>query len=376
MSNKEELLNVDFDGNPYEIHIKRGSINDLANLLCEKTKNKKVIIVADSFFKKSIVENINTSLTLLGYEVFLYLMDAGKGNKNINEVLKIYSILEENNLARDSTLIAIGGGVIGDLAGFVASTWYRGMNLVHIPTTLMAMVDSSVGGKVAINFRETINAIGNYYHPLFILMDLSLIDTLSERDYISGLAEVIKCAIISDKDFYHYLENNVDIILGRKEEALIYFMSKTIRIKVEHVKGDVREGNKRLLLNYGHTLGHAIEISTEKDHQEQYRHGEGVSIGIMAVAMIATSYLALSKDIQDSIEKLLILYGLPTYVDSSILGFERKKILKRCLINIRKDKKRINNRLRLILANDIGKVGIYPEVPFTYIEDVFTRIIE
>ena len=205
MSNKKNIISVNFDENQYEIYIKRGVINDLGRLLNEKTNNKSVIIIADNFFKDSIVETINTALTDLGYKVTLYLMDAGKQNKNFNEVLKIYSIMEEKNLARDSTLIAVGGGVIGDLAGFVASTWYRGMNLVHIPTTLMAMEDSSVGGKVAINFRETINAIGNYYHPLFILMDIDLVNSLSKRDYASGLAEVIKCALIADKDFYNYL---------------------------------------------------------------------------------------------------------------------------------------------------------------------------
>jgi 3-dehydroquinate synthase len=376
MNDKEEILNVNFDNSPYKIYIKRGVISDLARLLGEKTNNKKVIIIADSFFKDSIVEKINTALTRLDYEVILYLMNAGKGNKNFNEVLKIYSMMEENNLARDSTLIAVGGGVVGDLAGFVASTWYRGMNLVHIPTTLMAMVDSSVGGKVAINFRETINAIGNYYHPLFILMDLDLIDSLSKRDYVSGLAEVIKCAIISDNDFYHYLENNVEVILNRKESDLIYFMSKTIRIKVNHVNGDVRESSKRLLLNYGHTLGHAIEISTEKDHQEQYRHGEGVSIGIVAASYIATRYLGISIKIQNSIEALLTLYGLPTYVDSNLLGFERDFLINKCICNVGRDKKRINNKLRLILVGDIGESDVYSEAPFKYVEQAFEKIIK
>jgi 3-dehydroquinate synthase len=375
MSNKEEIINVNFDDNPYEIYIKRGVVSDLARLLGEKTQNKKVIIVADSFFKNSIVENINTTLNLLGFEVSLYLMDAGKENKNFNEVLKIYSVMEEKNLARDSTLIAIGGGVVGDLAGFVASTWYRGMNLVHIPTTLMAMVDSSVGGKVAVNFRETINAVGNYYHPLFILMDLDLIDSLSKRDYVSGLAEVIKCAIISDKGFYHYLEGNVEAILNRKEEDLIYFMSKTIRIKVDHVNGDVREGSKRLLLNYGHTLGHAIEISTEKDHQEQYRHGEGVSIGIVAASYIATRYLGISIEIQNSIKALLTLYGLPTYVDSNLLGFKKDFLINKCISNVGRDKKRINNKLRLILADEIGSSLVYSNVPSEIIEQTFAKIV-
>lgn len=163
-----KTINADFDGQPYPIHIGRNLIDKIVELVAEKTKNKKVILVADSFFEDTVVARIASLFDEADYEVHICLMGAGKGNKNINEVLKVYGILEENNLARDSTLIAIGGGVIGDLAGFIASTWLRGMNLVHIPTTLMAMVDSSVGGKVAINFRRTINAVGNYYHPIFI----------------------------------------------------------------------------------------------------------------------------------------------------------------------------------------------------------------
>lgn len=371
----KEIIDVNFDNNPYKIHLQRGIINNIATLLQEKTKNDKVIIVSDSFFETTIVTKISELLIEENFTIYTHLMDAGKGNKNINEVLKIYSILEENDLARDSTLIAIGGGVIGDLAGFVASTWYRGMNLVHIPTTLMAMVDSSVGGKVAINFRQTINAIGNYYHPIFTLMDLDLIDTLPKRDYISGLAEVIKCAIISDKDFFDYLEKNVSNILEKKEEDLLYFISKTIKIKIDHVNEDVREGNKRLLLNYGHTLGHAVEISTEKNHQEQYRHGEGVSIGTAAATYIATKYLELDSIVERSIIDLCNKYGLPTHVDSKALGFDREALIKKCTKNVNKDKKRINNQLRFILADEIGRASIYSEVPFEYIEDAFDNII-
>ena len=303
-------------------------------------------------------------------------MNAGKGNKNFNELLKIYAILEENNLARDSTILAVGGGVIGDLAGFIASTWYRGMNLVHIPTTLMAMVDSSVGGKVAVNYRHTINAIGNYHHPIFILMDLDLIYTLPDRDYISGIAEVIKCAIISDKDLYSYLEMNVSSILNREEKDVIYFISKAIKIKISHVLGDVREGGKRLLLNYGHTLGHAIEISTEKNNREQYRHGEGVSIGIIAAAHIATKYLKISENIEKSYLELLKSYGLPTFVDTKMLEINRDFLFKKCIQNVKKDKKRIGDNLRLILSENIGKSSVYKEVPFKYIEEAFKYIIK
>ncbi len=371
-----KIINVDFDNSPYSIHIKRNIIKDLPLLLKEKTNNKKVIVIADSYFESFCSEHLSSNFSEYGFDIIFHYMDAGKNNKNIQEVLRIYAVLEENDFSRDSTLIALGGGVIGDLAGFVASTWYRGMNLVHIPTTLMAMVDSSVGGKVAINFRKTINGIGNYYHPILTLMDLEFIDSLSNRDYNSGLAEVIKCAIISDKKFFNYLKQNTQKILKREQKTLLDLVSRTIEIKIEHVLGDVKEGNKRLLLNYGHTLGHAIEISTEKNHLERYRHGEGVSIGIMAVCYIAHKYYNCSKIVIEECEKLLKAFNLPTFVDSKSIGFEKEKLLKQCLRNVMKDKKRINHKLRIILVNEIGQASINANVPFEQVEEAFKYIIQ
>jgi 3-dehydroquinate synthase len=371
-----KTITTEFDDSPYSILIGRNIISNVVTYLQERTNNKKVIIVTDSFFKDTLAAKVSTLLAESNYEVFMYSMDAGKGNKNINEVMKIYGILEENNLARDSTLIAIGGGVIGDLSGFIASTWLRGMNLVHIPTTLMGMVDSSVGGKVAINFRQTINAIGNYYHPILNLMDLDLVDTLPEREYKSGIAEVIKCSIINDAELFKYLKKECNAILDRSEEQVVHFISRALEIKIDHVQGDTREGGKRLLLNYGHTLGHSVEISTEKNYQEQYRHGEGVSIGIMAAAYIAEKYLDTPSELYESYKKLFHAYGLPTEVNTSELGFERHKLLSKCLRNVNKDKKRLNNNLRIILADKIGHASVYNDVPFSIVEDAFSFIIK
>lgn len=371
-----KTITAELDEATYPIMIGRNIIDEIVLHIKERTQNKKIMIVSDSFFTETLVNKIQNLFLENEYEVYIYLMDAGKGNKNINEVLKIFGIMEEHNLARDSTLIAIGGGVIGDLAGFVASTWLRGMNLVHIPTTLMAMVDSSIGGKVAINFRQTINAIGNYYHPILNLMDLNLIDSLPDRDYKSGIAEVIKCGIINDAIFYKYLEEHSNAILDRSEEHVLHFIARSIEIKIAHVQGDTREGGKRLLLNYGHTLGHSIEISTEKDHQEQYRHGEGVSLGIMAAAYIAQKHFGLSSELYQSFKKLFQTYGLPTDINSSSLGFERQKLLSKCIKNVNKDKKRINNNLRVILADKIGHANVYGDIPFSIIEETFDHMIK
>jgi len=367
-------MDISLDNSSYELLIGRGLLDDISKLVRLKTKNNKIIIVADQYFSAKDGRFLKEKLQEANFSCFEYYMDAGKESKNFNEVLKIYGILEENDFARDSTLIALGGGVIGDLAGFVASTWLRGMNLVHIPTTLLAMVDSSIGGKVAINFRKTINGIGNYYHPIFTLIDLNLVDSLSDRDFRSGMAEVLKCAIIDDKDFYSYLCLSRELILCRNELAVVECIFNSIKIKMKYVQGDVREGNKRLNLNYGHTLGHSIEISTERNGREQLRHGEGVSIGIVAVAHIADKYLSETSTLNEYIE-LFSMFGLPVFVDSISLGFERGELIKECIKNVNKDKKRINNNLRLILSSQPGKSDVYVDVPFSYVEEAFNYII-
>ncbi len=212
---------ADLDGTPYPIYVGRNVIDGVVGYVQETTRNTKILIVTDNFFKDTLARKVALLFEAQGCSVVIHALDAGKGNKTISEVLKIYSILEEENFARDSTLIAIGGGVIGDMSGFVASTWLRGMNLVHIPTTLMAMIDSSIGGKTAVNFRHTINGIGSYYHPIANLIDLNLIDSLSERDYVSGLAEVVKCGIINDVEFFNYLSGNYESIRNRSQQHII-----------------------------------------------------------------------------------------------------------------------------------------------------------
>lgn len=370
-----KTLDVALGETRYDVVIGRGVATDIAAVLANKTKDKKALIVADRFFSETLVPRLRSALEKEGFFVLCHSFDAGKGNKNFNEALKIYGVLEENDLARDSTVIAVGGGVIGDLAGFVASTWYRGMNLVHIPTSLMAMVDSSIGGKVAINFRDTINAVGNYYHPIVNIIDLDLVDTLPERDYKSGLAEVIKVAVINDLEFFEYLSENSKTILSRDEMAVVNFISRSIEIKVDHVNGDVREGSKRLLLNYGHTLGHSIEISTVINGHESYRHGEGVAIGIMAVLHVAEGFLSVDDSVKTKVTSLLKEYGLPTSVDTDFLGLDRERLLAACLRNVMKDKKRKDSKLRLILAPKLGAAGVYSDVPFSIIEEAFEKVV-
>ena len=371
-----KIINVNISEHKYDVYIGRDLPDHIAKLLSSLSQEQKIIIITDDFFEKTYAKLVQTSLDDRGFDCSIHVMSGGKDNKSFSEVLRIYGKLEINNFARDSILIALGGGVIGDLAGFIASTWYRGMAFVHVPTTLMAMIDSSIGGKVAINYRETINAVGNYYHPIANFMDLNLIDSLSERDYVSGLAEVIKCAFIADNDFVDYLLKHKEQILKRSQEHLVYSMQRTIEIKVDHVHNDVREDGKRLLLNYGHTLGHAIEMATHTENGESFRHGEGVALGMVAAASVAQAHLSIPVEIGQQIRDILKKYKLPTFFSASELGFKRDELIELCARLILKDKKRKDNQLRFILVNQLGKANVFTGISKEHIIQAYQAVIK
>jgi len=366
---------VALDDSNYQILVGKNIIDNTGKMLQEKTKDNRVMIIIDNFFSKSILNLLVENLSQKGFETYVHLFEAGKQNKNFNEAIKIYKKLEENNFARDSTIIAVGGGVIGDLAGFVASTYLRGINLIHIPTTLTAMIDSSLGGKVALNFQLTVNAIGNYYHPVFNLIDTQFIETLPDRDYNAGIAEIIKCAIISDKKLYNFLSKYHEEILNRNEDSLLMAMYGAIEIKLFHVTDDVTEQRKRLKLNYGHTLGHAIETCTGI-FEEIYRHGEGVAMGMVGAAYIARDYFSSDDGIINAHEEILKNYNLPICVDSKEIGFDKKKLISECLKIILKDKKRKEHKLRFILPLEIGKCEVFNDIPEKYIHKAYNYIIK
>lgn len=365
---------VSLDKTDYEILMGRNVVAAIGSFLPEKTKDRKVLIVIDSFFNKGVLDLLSGCLSEQGFSVYAHNFEAGKQHKNINEAMKIYEALEANDFARDSTLIAIGGGVIGDLAGFVASTYLRGMNLIHVPTTLTAMIDSSIGGKVAINFRKTINAIGNYYHPILNIIDLCFVETLPDRDFRAGLAEIIKCSIICDRTLFDFMNSNVSDILSRNESALMNICCRAIEIKLDHVRDDVKEQGKRLKLNYGHTLGHAIEVSTGS-FREVYRHGEGVALGMTGAAYIAKEYFGCGSEVLEKHEDILQRYDLPTMVESGNIGFEMTKLRNECLRNILKDKKRKSNKLRFILPIRIGECAVFEDIPDDLIGKAFEYLI-
>ena len=272
---------------------------------------------------------------------------AGERYKTLKSVSKVYDVLIEKKFERNSSIIALGGGVIGDIAGFVAATYLRGIPYIQIPTSLVAQVDSSVGGKTGVNHPLGKNLIGAFYQPSLVWIDVGVLKTLPRRELLSGMAEVVKYGVIADEQFFSFIEENYKEILSLEQEVLIHTVERSCEIKAMVVSEDEREKGLRAILNFGHTIGHAIETVTG---YKRYKHGEAVSIGMVCAARLASLMGLCHQDIFLRIERLCNLLGLPTSiprVDFGVLW----DILQR-------DKKVINGNVRFILPVRLGEVKI------------------
>lgn len=271
----------------------------------------------------------------------LHLIPDGEKYKNIKTVSEIYEHLSLSGATRNTALIAIGGGVVGDLGGFVASTYHRGIPLVHLPTTLLAQVDSSIGGKTGYNIKTGKNIVGTFYQPIFVFVDTILLNTLPEKEFLSGMAEVIKSALIKDALFFDYLEKNREKILKRDKKSLLHIVEYSEKIKIEVVEKDERESGERAILNFGHTIGHAIE----RYKNWKILHGEAVAIGMCYAAALSLKKGYLDEHAYNRILNLIRNYGLPTTLGVS---FDKLKSL------IHYDKKRREKEVEWVLLKDIG----------------------
>lgn len=277
----------------------------------------------------------------------IYILHGGKNNKSFYAAMKIFEYLDANNISRDSTIVAIGGGVVGDMAGYVASCWYRGVALIHMPTTLLSAVDSCVGGKTAINFRSTVNAVGTYHHPTGIFIDKDLILSLPKREISSGFGEIIKYSKIGASHISKILDDgNIE-----KLDQIDILIQYSLQEKERFVHDDVGEQANRLFLNFGHTIGHAIEFSTVYNGEETLRHGEGVGLGMLAIFRISEKLGFLDEIHIEKLRETLYKYGLPLSIKSDDYGIDRMNLVKRIIDLCFKDKKRTSNDLRLILTD-------------------------
>ncbi|HEX7861983.1 MAG TPA: 3-dehydroquinate synthase [Verrucomicrobiae bacterium] len=316
-------------------------------------------LITDRNVGEHFARNAMYSLKKVGIDAVQITIPAGERSKSLKVVEKCYAELAKHRLERKSFIIALGGGVVGDLAGFVAATYLRGIPFVQVPTTLLAQVDSSVGGKVGVNLPAGKNLVGAFHQPRHVLCDLATLDTLPDREFRAGLAEVIKYGIIYDAALFQKLETDLPKIVKRNEEALTEIVARSCEIKAEVVGQDETETGLRAILNFGHTIGHGLEAISRYG---KYLHGEAISIGQVAAAVLSSRLTGLPQIDLERIRALFKRAGLPTTVRLNKL--QRKQLFDA----MRLDKKVSGGEIKFVLAHAIGKVEYGVKVPEAEIE--------
>ncbi|MER2174855.1 MAG: 3-dehydroquinate synthase [Carnobacterium sp.] len=331
----------------YELKIEKGLLNRVSNEVSKVFTGAKIAIVTDETVYDLYAKSIIKDLEAADYEVQCIVLPPGEQTKTFDTLPNLYSAFAEFGLTRSDLIIALGGGVIGDITGFAASSYLRGISYVQIPTTLLAQVDSSVGGKVGVDLPEGKNLVGAFYHPLLVLIDPLVLETLTDSAFADGMAEVIKYGCIKDLNLFHRLMD----LSSRKEvmQHIDWIIETCCTIKQVIVQADEKDLGERMVLNFGHTLGHAIESYYQ---YKVYTHGQGVAIGMVAISRIAEAKQMTTVGTTDRLITLLKQHHLPIELED----FEDYPKL---LPYIKKDKKNIAGSLSVILLTDIGRATVH-----------------
>lgn len=337
-----QTLKVELADRSYPIHIGRNLIAN-PELILPHLKRKHVAVVTNTTVAPLYLSQLTQTLESAGVSVIPIILPDGEAYKNSETLNKIYDVLLENRCERSTTLIALGGGVIGDLTGYAAATYLRGVPFIQIPTTLLSQVDSSVGGKTGINHPLGKNMIGAFYQPQVVLADIDTLNTLPPREFSAGMAEVIKYGLIRDADFFSWLETHIDALMALDESALSEAIYRSCRNKAEVVARDEHESGERALLNLGHTFGHAIENAMGYG---VWLHGEAVAAGTMLAADLSKRMGWMTADEVARVHALLMRARLP--LDAPKLGVEKYLDL------MQMDKKVADGKIRLVLQKGIG----------------------
>jgi len=371
----DSVIRVDVPQQSYDIAIAKrdakassaaGGLDDLGVWMSRLKLGKKVLLVSNPVIFKKYGERAIAALKLVGYEVSSCTLPAGERYKTLKSLQKIYDIALEHRLERSSTIVALGGGVIGDMAGFAAATWLRGINVVQVPTSLLAMVDSSVGGKTGVNHPQGKNLIGAFHQPRFVLIDPSVLKTLPPREFRAGMAEVIKYGIIWDAELFAKLEDTkrLDQMRYVDEELLQIILSRSCQAKAAVVSKDEKEAGLRAILNYGHTIGHAVESLTG---YKLVNHGEAVAIGMVAAGQIAVQLRMWKSADAERQDALIQKAGLPTKLPN-VLDIEG------ILDTLQTDKKVEAGKVRFVIPTQIGAVTVTDQVPADVIRQVLREM--
>lgn len=337
-------LRVGLGDRSYSILVGRGLLQEVGSRTAALLSGSRVTVVTNPTVAKLYLDQTQESLRQAGFQVRCIEIPDGEEHKNLGSLASIYDRLLGDGVDRGSVIVALGGGVVGDVTGFAAATVLRGVPYVQIPTTLLAQVDSSVGGKTAINHARGKNLIGAFYQPRLVLCDVETLATLPRREFVAGLAEVIKYGIIFDAELYSLIEEKLDDILAQQRDLLIHLVTRSCEHKATVVGRDEKESDYRAILNFGHTVGHAVENLTA---YHTFLHGEAVAIGMAAAARVSHARGHCRPEVVDRIEALLKRAGLPTAVPDDLSSEDLAGA-------IDLDKKARDGKVKFVCVDEIG----------------------
>ncbi len=352
-------VNVELGDRSYEVRVGTALLERVGFWLREKDFSGRAVIITDATVGGLYADALRRSLSVADFEVTLLEVPPGEEQKSLETVSGLYDKLTEALVERTTPVLAMGGGVIGDLAGFVAATYMRGLPIVQVPTTLLAQVDSSLGGKTAVDYGQLKNTIGVFYQPVMVVADIDTLRTLPEEEFANGLAEVIKAAAARNRKLFSFLEINIKRARELHPRVLEDMIAEAARVKAEIVAKDEREEKGlRTILNFGHTIGHAVETVSHFN----LKHGQAVAIGMMAAAKISARMGMLDEGEVVKLEKLIMAAGLPVKMPE----LDREEIMQA----MRHDKKVRGDKIRFVLLKSIGNAFISDEVAPALVKEV------
>ena len=344
-----QTLNVNLGERSYPIYIGTEILPRVGELLAQAGLRGKVAMVSNPTVAKFYLEPVRQALSRAGFESVPILVADGEQHKNLTSLQTIYDRLIAARFERKSCVLALGGGVIGDLAGFAAATYLRGVPYVQVPTTLLSQVDSSVGGKTGVNHADGKNLIGAFYQPKLVLIDVAMLKTLPRRELVAGLAEVIKYGVIEDAALFAQLEKQIDKLIRLDTDRLIQTIATSCAIKARVVEADEREEDYRAVLNFGHTIGHALEAVTG---YTELLHGEAVGVGMVKAAALSLQQGFIDRNIFERILRLISEAGLPTEIPDEVSVASLIQAME-------VDKKAAGGKIKFVMCDGLGKTRFH-----------------
>jgi len=348
-----QTLTVNLGDRSYPIYVGDGILSRAGDFLQRAGLRGKVAVITNPTVAQLYLDAVHDSLSAAGFDVTPVLIPDGEQHKNLQSLSVIYDRLISERFERRSCVLALGGGVVGDLAGFAAATFLRGIAYVQVPTTLLAQVDSSVGGKTGVNHQEGKNLVGAFYQPRLVLIDVAVLQSLPRREFIAGLAEVIKYGVIEDPALFKLLEENMGKLTSLDRALLTQVIATSCAIKAKVVEQDERENDYRAVLNFGHTVGHALEAAT---HYQKYLHGEAIGIGMAQAATISAQQGFCDQRSLERIRKLIKKAGLP-------LEIPREVSMQSLIQAMEVDKKSAGGKIKFVICTGIGKTCFHALSP-------------